>query len=58
MAHVVVMYKTPKDTAAFDKYYFETHVPIAFLAAEPHDIPIEEVHLAEGKDRSSAAIGV
>jgi uncharacterized protein (TIGR02118 family) len=23
MAHVVVMYKTPKDTAAFDKYYFE-----------------------------------
>src|SRR3984885_7965219 len=29
MAHVVVMYKTPKDTAAFDKYYFETHVPIA-----------------------------
>jgi uncharacterized protein (TIGR02118 family) len=29
MAHVVVMYKTPKDTAAFVKYYFETHVPIA-----------------------------
>ena len=29
MAHVVVMYKTPKDTAAFDKYYFSTHVPIA-----------------------------
>jgi uncharacterized protein (TIGR02118 family) len=29
MAHVVVMYKTPKDTTAFDKYYFETHVPIA-----------------------------
>jgi uncharacterized protein (TIGR02118 family) len=29
MAHVVVMYKTPKDAAAFDKHYFETHVPIA-----------------------------
>jgi uncharacterized protein (TIGR02118 family) len=29
MAQVVVMYKTPKDTAAFDKHYFETHVPIA-----------------------------
>jgi uncharacterized protein (TIGR02118 family) len=29
MAHVVVMYKTPKDTAAFDKYYSETHIPIA-----------------------------
>jgi uncharacterized protein (TIGR02118 family) len=29
MAHVVVMYKTPKDAAAFDTYYFATHVPIA-----------------------------
>ena len=29
MARLVVMYKTPKDAAAFDKYYFETHVPIA-----------------------------
>jgi hypothetical protein len=23
------MYRTPKDVAAFDKYYFKTHVPIA-----------------------------
>jgi uncharacterized protein (TIGR02118 family) len=29
MAELVVLYKTPKDTAAFDKYYFETHVPLA-----------------------------
>lgn len=29
MARLVVMYKTPKDTAAFDRYYFENHVPIA-----------------------------
>ena len=29
MARLVVMYRTPKDPAAFDKYYFETHVPIA-----------------------------
>jgi uncharacterized protein (TIGR02118 family) len=29
MAEVVVMYKTPKDPAAFDKYYAETHVPLA-----------------------------
>ena len=29
MAGLVVMYKTPKDSAAFDKYYFEKHVPIA-----------------------------
>ena len=29
MAHLVVMYKTPKDAAAFDKHYFETHAPLA-----------------------------
>ena len=29
MADLVVLYKTPKDAAAFDKYYFETHVPLA-----------------------------
>jgi uncharacterized protein (TIGR02118 family) len=29
MAELVVMYKTPKDTADFDKYYFEKHVPLA-----------------------------
>ena len=29
MADLVVMYKTPKDTAAFDKYYFEKHIPLA-----------------------------
>jgi uncharacterized protein (TIGR02118 family) len=29
MAELVVMYKTPKDTAAFEKHYFEKHVPLA-----------------------------
>jgi len=29
MARLLVMYKTPRDTAAFDKHYFEKHVPIA-----------------------------
>ena len=29
MAQLVVMYKTPRDTAAFDKHYFDKHVPIA-----------------------------
>ena len=29
MARLVVMYKTPKDPAAFDRYYFGTHVPLA-----------------------------
>jgi uncharacterized protein (TIGR02118 family) len=29
MAHVVVMYKAPKNVTAFDKHYFETHIPLA-----------------------------
>lgn len=29
MARLVVMYKTPKDTAAFDKHYFDKHVALA-----------------------------
>ena len=29
MAQLVVMYKTPKDTVAFDKHYYEMHVPLA-----------------------------
>jgi len=29
MAQLVVMYKTPKDVAAFDKHYAERHIPIA-----------------------------
>jgi uncharacterized protein (TIGR02118 family) len=29
MARLVVMYKTPKDSAAFDAYYFEKHIPVA-----------------------------
>ena len=29
MADVVVLYKTPKDPAAFDKYYAQTHIPLA-----------------------------
>lgn len=29
MARLVVMYKHPKDAAAFDAYYAGTHIPIA-----------------------------
>src|SRR5580692_5631186 len=29
MAQLVVLYKTPKDAVAFDKHYFDTHIPIA-----------------------------
>jgi len=28
-AHILVLYSQPPDPAAFTKYYFETHVPIA-----------------------------
>jgi uncharacterized protein (TIGR02118 family) len=29
MADLVVLYKAPKDPTAFDKYYSETHIPLA-----------------------------
>ena len=29
-AQIIVAYRTPADPRAFDKYYFETHVPIAW----------------------------
>jgi len=29
MARLVVIYRNPKDGAAFDKHYFGTHVPLA-----------------------------
>jgi uncharacterized protein (TIGR02118 family) len=29
MARLLAMYKTPRDTVAFDKHYFEKHIPLA-----------------------------
>ena len=29
MGRMVVIYPTPKDVAAFDRHYFEIHVPLA-----------------------------
>ena len=29
MAEILVLYHTPTDSAAFDRYYHETHIPIA-----------------------------
>ena len=29
MARMLVIYKMPQDTAAFDKHYFEVHIPLA-----------------------------
>ena len=30
-AQIVMMYRTPKDAAAFDLHYFDVHVPLAQL---------------------------
>ncbi|HKW98687.1 MAG TPA: EthD family reductase [Bryobacteraceae bacterium] len=29
MAQILVLYNTPADAAAFDRYYHETHIPLA-----------------------------
>jgi uncharacterized protein (TIGR02118 family) len=29
MANIYALYRTPTDAAAFERYYFDTHVPIA-----------------------------
>ena len=29
MADLIVLYKTARDAKAFDKYYFENHIPLA-----------------------------
>jgi len=29
MAYMVVIYRTPRDVTAFDKHYFDVHVPLA-----------------------------
>ncbi|MFZ0500136.1 MAG: EthD family reductase [Steroidobacteraceae bacterium] len=29
MARMVVIYRTPKNVEAFDRHYFETHIPLA-----------------------------
>src|SRR5579871_822569 len=29
MVQLIVLYKTPRDTAAFDKHYFDVHIPLA-----------------------------
>lgn len=29
MARMIAIYKTPKDTNAFDKHYFDIHIPLA-----------------------------
>lgn len=56
MARVVTMYRTPKDTAAFDAHYFDTHVPLAKLlpglrkyeiVQGPSGLETPDIHLME-----------
>src|SRR5207244_11929826 len=54
---VVVLYNHPKDTAAFEKYYAEKHVPL--FAAHAQEIGVtraELVKFAPGTDGKPAAI--
>src|SRR2546429_7703257 len=54
---VIVLYNQPKDTAAFEKYYAEKHVPL--FAAHAQEIGVtraELVKFAPGTDGKPAAI--
>src|SRR5258708_12649845 len=53
MAKVVVTYKTPKDPAAFDKYYAETHIAAGEENAGPSEIPAQ----SGGRGNSRRAVG-
>jgi uncharacterized protein (TIGR02118 family) len=44
-AIVTVIYKTPKDTAAFEKYYAETHIPL--VVASQNQIGFERAELTK-----------
>jgi uncharacterized protein (TIGR02118 family) len=44
-AIVTVIYKTPKDTAAFEKYYAETHIPL--VVASQGQIGFERAELTK-----------
>ena len=54
---LVVLYNQPKDTAAFEKYYSETHIPL--LASHAQEIGVARVDLirfAPGADGKPAPI--
>jgi uncharacterized protein (TIGR02118 family) len=44
-AIVTVIYKTPKDTAAFEKYYADTHLPL--VTANQGEIGFERAELTK-----------
>ena len=54
---VVVVYNQPKDTAAFEKYYAETHVPLFVAHAQEIGVTrVELVRFSAGADGKPAAI--
>jgi len=73
MAILLAIYKTPKNTAAFDSYYVSTHAPLAKkvpglrnyeVSAGPVGLPVEagNVHLVamltfDSADAIRAALG-
>jgi uncharacterized protein (TIGR02118 family) len=53
MAHMLVIYRTPKDPKAFDEHYFNVHVPLAkqlpgLIRYDASTGPV--VHLAGAKE--------
>src|SRR4029078_12521420 len=44
-AIVTVIYKTPKDTAAFEKYYSETHLPL--VSSNKNEIGFDRAELTK-----------
>jgi uncharacterized protein (TIGR02118 family) len=54
---VVVMYNQPKDTAAFEKYYAETHIPLFVAHAQEIGVTrVDLVRFAPGADGKKASV--
>ncbi len=50
MARMLVIYRTPKDVEAFDRHYFETHIPLAkkLPGLRRYEISLGPVHVIAG----------
>jgi uncharacterized protein (TIGR02118 family) len=45
MAKMIVLYKTPKDVPAFERHYFETHIPLAKKLAGLRKYEVSQGHI-------------
>ena len=45
MAKMIVSYKTPKDISAFERHYFETHIPLAKKFAGLRKYEVSQGHI-------------